>query len=152
MNSKIYRIMILIAVDACIVAFSSIMPLALRFGIFTMDVAYLEPAIKCLPVDIIIAVGVLAVFRLYNRVWTYIGIDEFIAVFKASLIIEALYVVYRIFINVDMPRSFYLFNWMFLLLLLSGARASVRIWRLFQKKYRKVGMQRNVMIVGAGAA
>ena len=144
--------MILIAVDACIVAFSSIMPLALRFGIFTMDVAYLEPAIKCLPVDIIIAVGVLAVFRLYNRVWTYIGIDEFIAVFKASLIIEALYVVYRIFINVDMPRSFYLFNWMFLLLLLSGARASVRIWRLFQKKYRKVGMQRNVMIVGAGAA
>ena len=75
MNSKIYRIMILIAVDACIVAFSSIMPLALRFGIFTMDVAYLEPAIKCLPVDIIIAVGVLAVFRLYNRVLTYIVID-----------------------------------------------------------------------------
>ena len=152
MNSKRYRIMILIAVDACIVAFSSIMPLALRFGIFTMDVAYLEPAIKCLPVDIIITVGVLTVFKLYNRVWTYIGIDEIISVFKASLIIEALYVIYRIFINVEMPRSFYIFNWIFLFILLSGARSSIRIWRLLQRKYRKVGIQRNVMIVGAGAA
>ena len=38
MNSKISRIAILIIVDAFIVAFSSIMPLALRFGIFTMDI------------------------------------------------------------------------------------------------------------------
>ena len=46
MNSKVFRIIILIIVDAIIVVFSSIMPLALRFGIFTMDIAYLEPAIK----------------------------------------------------------------------------------------------------------
>ena len=46
MNSKVFRIIILMIVDAVIVAFSSIMPLALRFGIFTMDIAYLEPAIK----------------------------------------------------------------------------------------------------------
>ena len=56
MNSKYLRIAILIIVDAIIVAFSSIMPLALRFGIFTMDVAYLEPAIKCLPADILITI------------------------------------------------------------------------------------------------
>ena len=151
-NSKHVRITILVLVDALIVAFCSIVPLALRFGIFTMDIAYLEPAIKCLPADILITIGVLAAFRLYNRVWSYAGIDEMLSVFKASLVIEALYVVYRIFANVDMPRSFYIFNWVFLFVLLAGSRVSIRVWRQFRRKYEKTETHRNVMIVGAGAA
>ena len=152
MSSKYIRIAILVIVDAIIVAFSSIVPLALRFGIFTMDITYLEPAVKCLPADILITIGVLAFFRLYNRVWSYAGIDEMLSVFKASLVIEALYVVYRIFANVDMPRSFYIFNWIFLFVLLAGSRVSIRVWRQFRRKYEKAESLRNVMIVGAGAA
>lgn len=152
MNSKVFRIIILMLVDAVIVAFSSIMPLALRFGIFTMDIAYLEPAIKCLPADIVITIGVLAAFKLYNRVWTYAGIDEMISVFKASFVIEALYVVYRLLMQVDMPRSFYIFNWVFLFILLAGSRVSVRLFRQFRKKYEKTGDIRRVMIIGAGSA
>ena len=152
MNSKVFRIIILIIVDAVIVAFSSIMPLALRFGIFTMDIAYLEPAIKCLPADIVITVGVLAAFKLYNRVWTYAGIHEMISVLKASFVIEALYVVYRLLMQVAMPRSFYIFNWVFLFILLAGSRVSVRLFRQFRKKYEKTGDIRRVMIVGAGSA
>lgn len=152
MNSKVFRIIILMIVDAVIVAFSSIMPLALRFGIFTMDIAYLEPAIKCLPADIIITVGVLAAFKLYNRVWTYAGIDEMISVLKASFVIEALYVLYRLLMQVDMPRSFYIFNWVFLFVLLAGSRVSVRLFRQLRKKYEKTGNIRRVMIVGAGSA
>lgn len=152
MNSKVFRIIILMIVDAVIVAFSSIMPLALRFGIFTMDIAYLEPAIKCLPADIVITIGVLAAFKLYNRVWTYAGIDEMISVFKASFIIEALYVVYRLLMQVAMPRSFYIFNWVFLFILLAGSRVSVRLFRQFRKKYEKTGDIRRVMIIGAGSA
>lgn len=152
MNSKVFRIIILMIVDAVIVAFSSIMPLALRFGIFTMDIAYLEPAIKCLPADIVITVGVLAAFKLYNRVWTYAGIDEMISVLKASFVIEALYVLYRLLMQVDMPRSFYIFNWVFLFILLAGSRVSVRLFRQFRKKYEKTGDIRRVMIIGAGSA
>ena len=152
MRSKVIRIIILIIIDAAIVAFSSIAPLALRFGIFTMDVYYLTPALKCLPIDIAITIAVLAVFKLYNRVWTYAGIDEMIATFKASLVIEALYVVYRLLWSIDMPRSFYVFNWVFLFILLAGARLSIRLFKQFRKKYRRTGEKRNVMIVGAGSA
>lgn len=152
MRSKVIRIMILIIIDAAIVTFSSIAPLALRFGIFTMDVYYLTPALRCLPIDIAITIAVLAVFKLYNRVWTYAGIDEMIATFKASLVIEALYVVYRLLWSIDMPRSFYVFNWVFLFILLAGARLSIRLFKQFRKKYRKTGEKRNVMIVGAGSA
>ena len=87
-----------------------------------------------------------------DRVWTYAGIDEMIATFKASLVIEALYVIYRLLWSIDMPRSFYVFNWVFLFILLAGARLSIRIFKQFRKKYRKTGEKRNVMIVGAGSA
>lgn len=152
MRSKIIRIIILIIIDAAIVAFSSIAPLALRFGIFTMDMFYLIPAVKCLPIDIAITVAVMATFKLYNRVWTYAGVDEVISVFKASLVIEALYVAYRLLWSIAMPRSFYVFNWVFLFILLAGARFSLRVFRQFQKKYQKTGEKRRVMIVGAGSA
>lgn len=67
-----------------------------------------------------------------------------LSVFKASLVIEALYVVYRIFANVDMPRSFYIFNWVFLFVLLAGSRVSIRVWRQFRRKYEKTETHRNV--------
>lgn len=146
------RIIILMIVDAAIIVFSSVMPLALRFGIFTMDMVYLESALECIPIDIAIAVAVLAAFKLYNRVWSYAGIDEMISVFKASLVIEALYVAYRVFFAVAMPRSFYVFNWMFLFILLAGSRVSIRLLRQFKKRYEKTEDTRNVMVIGAGAA
>lgn len=152
MRSKIIRIIILIIVDAAIVVFSSIMPLALRFGMFTMDIAYLTPAIKCLPVDIAVTIIILAAFRLYNRVWSYAGIDEMISVFKASLVIEAMYVAYRVLFVIAMPRSFYVFNWLFLFILLAGSRVSIRLLRQLKARYEKPEQRRNVMIVGAGSA
>lgn len=141
-------------VDAAIVAFSSIMPLALRFGIFTMDVAYLEPAISCLPADMAITVLVMAMFKLYNRVWTYAGIDELVSVLKASLVMEALYVTYRMLMGVAMPRSFYIFNWVFLFLLLAASRISIRLVRQIWRKYAKgdSSARHKIMIVGAGSA
>ena len=92
MNLKYIRIAILVVIDMIIVAFSSLIPLVLRFGIFTMDHYYLASALKCLPAYMVITIAVLAVFRLYNRVWTYAGIDELISVLKASFVIEAIYV------------------------------------------------------------
>lgn len=152
MRSKVIRIIILMLVDITVVIFSAVMPLALRFGIFTMDISYLDSAIKCLPADILITILVLMLFKLYNRVWSYAGIDEMISVFKASLVIEALYVAYRMFFAILMPRSFYVFNWMVLFILLAGSRVSIRLIKQFKKKHDKPEERRNVMIIGAGAA
>ncbi len=153
MSSKIIRILILMIVDAAIVGFSSMMTLALRFGIFTMNMTYLSAAVKCMPADIIIAIVVMLLFKLYNRVWSYAGIDEMISVFKASLVIEAVFIVYRMLLHIAMPRSFYVFNWAFLLILMAGSRVSIRLLKQFRKRYEKSSHhQHNVMIVGAGGA
>lgn len=139
-------------VDISIVVFSAVVPLMLRFGIFTMNAAYVSSVVKCIPADIVITIGILIIFKLYNRVWAYAGIDELISVLKASLIIEAVYVAYRLFMHVTMPRSFYVFNWLFLFLLLAGSRVSVRLFRLFKRRYQQREIAHRVMIVGAGSA
>lgn len=152
MSKKYSRIAIFILMDMAITAFCSIMPLILRFGIFTMDALYLEQVIRCLPVDITITIVVMAIFKLYNRVWSYAGFDEMISVLKASLVMEALYVMYRLFMGVAMPRSFYVFNWVFLFLLLACSRLSVRLLRQMKRKYQQGETSHRVMIVGAGSA
>ncbi len=49
-------------------------------------------------------------------------------------------------------QFFMCLNWVFLFILLAGARFSLRVFRQFQKKYQKTGEKRRVMIVGAGSA
>ena len=96
--------------DMMIVIFSSLFSLVLRFNFDAIPQEYLQPALYCLPVDIVIAVVVLKVFRLYNRVWTYASMEEGMSIFKATVCIEALYVLYRVFFQISMPRSFYVFD------------------------------------------
>lgn len=151
-RNRIIRLMIFIIIDIAIVISADIIPLILRFGIFDMDKVYLDAVIRCIPADILIVIAVLALFKLYNRVWTYAGMDEMLAVLKASLVIEAVFVVYRLLFQISMPRSFYVFNWAVLFILLAGSRVSVRLIRQLKSKYSKTGRQRRVMLIGGGAA
>ena len=90
--------------DVCIVIFSSLFSLGLRFNFGEIPEIFLNSALYCLPIDAIIAVAVLKVFRLYNRVWTYASMEEGIAICKASACIETLYVLYRVLFQIAMPR------------------------------------------------
>lgn len=153
MRAKYIRILILALLDAVIVLFSLVFPLVLRFGVFNLDADIIETIKDCLFIDIALALAVLAFFKLYNRVWTYAGTDELIDVFKASLVIEAIYIAYRVMLSIAMPRSFYVVNWLMLLVLFSGVRISMRLLKQFKKKFERRQLhKRNVMIIGAGAA
>jgi FlaA1/EpsC-like NDP-sugar epimerase len=146
------RTAIIIIVDCGIVAVSAIMPLLLRFGVFTVNDEYWDKMVACLPFDMMIAVAVLVFFKLYSRVWSFAGVDELLSAFKASLVIEAVYVLYRVIFLIQMPRSYYIFEWVFLLLLLGGSRLSVRLYRQILKRNRPLKIQKDVLVVGAGSA
>ena len=151
-KTKIIQLIIIAIVDCGIVAISAAVPLLLRFGIFTVSDLYLERMLFCLPIDMAIAIIVLACFKLYNRIWSFAGYSELVAVLQASLVIEAAYFLYRIPIDMQMPRSFYLFEWVLLFLLLGGSRLFVRLYRQILKRNRTEHNQKSVMIVGAGSA
>lgn len=152
-SKKKLRVGMFVLCDIGIVCVSAIMQLVLRFGIFTFtESEYLPIVLKYLPLDCLIAVAVLMLFKLYNRVWSYASIDVLEDVFLASIVIEILYIVYKTIFAIPTPRSFYIFDWMSLFLLLCVSRIAVRIIRRFNIK-RKVGDDsRHMMIVGGGQA
>ncbi|WP_294464939.1 nucleoside-diphosphate sugar epimerase/dehydratase [uncultured Anaerofustis sp.] len=128
------------------------MSLLLRFDLFTIPSRFLYPALKFLPLDIFIAISVLAIFKMYNRVWTYASLDEVMSALKASIVIELIYLLYHKLLNVGMPRSYYFFDITFLFLLIALSRLSVRVFKGIIARRQKSALKRNIMIIGAGSA
>lgn len=152
MESKTARNLILMFIDIFVVAASSLMAMALRFDIRNIPEEYIQLAIKCLPMDIVIAIIVLKIFRLYNRVWTYASIEELIDIFKATAVIEAIYIAYRMVLNFNPPRSWYFLNIVFLFVCLCSVRLGKRLWARLKHSINGNPVRRKVMIIGAGSA
>lgn len=145
---------IFVLADALIVAVSVVMPFVFRFGIFSTDSLpwFWNLAMKWMPLDMVIFIASNALFKLYNRVWTYASVGEMIDCLKSAAFTEVVYIAYRMLLGIYMFRSFYPFNFMMLFFLLSASRISIRLIRGFEKRKYKTGDKINVMIIGAGAA
>jgi len=153
LSNQFIRRAIFVVCDIAIVIFSAFMQMGLRFGFFDiLTCEYYDAVVKWLPVDCIIAVVILAVFRLYNRVWSFASIDVLRDVFLAALSIEACYLAYHMILGVSIPRSFYIFDWMCLFLCLCASRISVRVIRRFQIERHEGDDTKHVMVVGCGDA
>ena len=152
MRSKNMRNVILMFIDMFVVAISSMLALALRFDILNIPIGYLETAIRYLPADIVIAIIVLKIFHLYNRVWTYASVEEILDVLKATVVIEAIFITYRMLFSISMPRSWYLLNFVSLFILIGSSRLAKRLLTRLKRKFDDEPVKRRVMIVGAGSA
>ena len=152
--SKRVSIISFILMDILIATISAIMPFVFRFGIFYVgaQVFYLDLALKWLPLDAAIFIGVNTLLRLYNRVWTYASVSEMYDCAKSAVITEAIYIAYKMILGINMFRSYYPFNFLIMLMLLVISRMMVRFLRGIEKRRHKKGDVRNVMIVGGGAA
>lgn len=153
MLSKGKRRAILLAVaDALIVIFSAVLSIKLRFNFYAVPEMFSDPLLYCVPADIVIAVCVMRFFRLYNRVWAYASVEESVSIFKASVCIEFLYIVYRMLFQIPTPRSFYIFDGVLIFLLFLAVRFSRRLQKqLFPGK--KDGRTKNrTMLIGGGSA
>lgn len=151
-RKKYMRIVCFAIADVITVIISIFMPMVWRFGLFNIDYQYVELAKTWLVLDILIALSVIAVNKLYNRVWAFASIEEMIDCFKASIIIEAIYIIYKTIFGIRMFRSFYPFNWMILFILLCASRAAIRFVRRLRNRFLKNDNRRRLMIIGGGAA
>lgn len=139
--------------DALIVCFSALFSLGLRFNFSFIPAQYLKPALYCLPVDVIIAIIVLRFFKLYNRVWTYASMEESMSILKATICIETIYVLYHTFLQIPMPRSFYVFDATLLFLLFLALRFGRRIQKqLFPERVNNESKKRTLLVGGGSAA
>ena len=151
-NGKNFRILILAILDVCCVAVASIVALMLRFDISSIPEEYLTGAIKSMPVYFIITIAVMVIFKLYNRVWTYASLSELLAIVKATVLMEAIFVSFHVFMQIAMPRSYYPLMLVAMTILFSCVRfAKVAVKAVRESRNRKVVTNR-IMVIGAGSA
>lgn len=146
------RAILLAIADALIVIFSAILSLKLRFNFYAVPDMFLHPLLYCIPIDIVIAVFVMRFFRLYNRVWAYASVEESVSIFKASVCIEFLYIVYRTLFQIPTPRSFYIFDGVLIFLLFLTVRFSRRLQKQLFPGKTDNRVRKRTMLVGGGSA
>lgn len=150
-NGKRFRIFLLAVLDICCVAFSSLFALVLRFDISLIPDGYLLGVMKSMPVYFAITILVMAVFKLYNRVWTYASTSELFAIIKASIVIEAFFVCYHVFMQIAMPRSYFPLNLGIMTVLFICVRFAKAVLKSRANSRPKEKINNKVMVIGAGS-
>ncbi len=152
-NSKKFRIFLLAVLDICCVAFSSLCALTLRFDVSSIPDQYFQGVIKSMPIYFVIVITVMAMFKLYNRVWTYASISEVFSILKASVAIEVFFVCYHVFAQVSMPRSYFPLSFGIMTVLFVCIRfTKVVLKSINNSNVRKNKINNRIMVIGAGAA
>lgn len=156
-KKRIFRTILFILADVFSVLVATVGALWVRFDFSFqgIDRAYLEPALKMLPFNILSVIIIYTLFKLYISVWRYASASELLEVVLAVICNSALQLIVFIIFKVRVPRSYYLFYIAILGVLTLFTRFSYRLIRVIKNKgkvFKGRGTYTNVMIVGAGAA
>ena len=96
---------------------------------------------------------VFVAFRIYSSLWEYAGVEEVFNIIAACLLAELFKIgIISVTWNV-MPRSWYILDGMYLMILIGGSRFSYRMIRL--RKHNRAfpwRKRKRVMIIGGGEA
>ncbi len=150
----------LVCYDVCAVLASCLLALLSRFD-FHLDwipSEYLDMGLRIFWVASVITLISFAIFRLYSSLWSYAGTVELMYISCACFVDTLVLTVYVLVGHggksvYPMPRSFYFFYGIFLLILTVVGRYSYRLLRM--AKGMLTGQKdehKNVLIVGAGSA
>ena len=150
-NRKI-RTVAMIIVDGLIAVIGAFLALALRFDISHIPAAYASQAITMCPVYIIVAIVVMWLSKLYNRIWSYVSTRELFDIIRASLIIEAIILAVHMLLDRSMPRSFFPLQFFVTTTLFIFVRLYARISKSILSTYTKDKITRRIMLIGAGSA
>lgn len=99
-----------------------------------------------------LGIGAFYISNLYNRVWKYASIGELKSIVKSAAIINLLFMTYTYFLQINLPRSIPLINFMALVFVLGGVRFALRILKDHLEHKRNKSPESHVLIVGAGDA
>ena len=150
----------LVCYDICAVVLSCLLALMARFDLHLEWIPdnYLDKCVQIMWTASAITIICFAVFRLYSSLWSYAGSTELMYICCACFIDDILLTIYVHILHgrnssYPMPRSFYVFYGLFLLLFAVFGRYFYRVIRMVRMNMSgQKNERRNVLIVGAGSA
>ena len=149
-----YRRVIVFLIQLGLVAASYVSSFVLRFDL-DVDLVPWDVVGKTLPLLILVRMGPLWFFRLYQGIWRYVSVGDLIEILKATTVGSIAFIVLLvpIFGLQEFPRAVLLLDWAGTIFLLSGVRLSIRIFRERFGEAANINREfKRLLIVGAGDA
>ncbi len=148
------RRLFLIILDAILINIASFTALFIRFDfrLGQIPTNYAEAVLSYTIINTVTTIIIFSLFRLYNSLWKYAGIDELANIIFACLLSGALQLIGMYFIlDIHVPRSYYPLSCLFIMGLISISRFFYRYARRLSSRYHGTSQSR-IMIIGAGEA
>jgi FlaA1/EpsC-like NDP-sugar epimerase len=136
-----YRLIVIVMLHAVFAA-----------GALALSLYYVKLFTYSLPVNIAIFLGISGFINLYQGIWRYVSVDDLKDIVKASALSSLIFMFVIVFSGkfTGYPRSIYLMNFVFLVILNGGTRFAIR---MFRESFAPMSDNaRNILIVGAGNA
>lgn len=150
----IRRICLIVLDIICIIA-ASILALLTRFEFDFSQIPkeFLKVIYKYGPFTIVITLIIFSLFRIYSSLWEYARIEEVFSLIAACLVAAVAKIVIILFTWSVMPRSWYVLDTIYLMILIGATRVSYRLIRLRrQNRTFPWSKRKKVMIIGGGEA
>lgn len=148
------RRLFLITLDVILVNMSAYLALLARFN-FNMSevpVYYFENISLYAGINTMTTVFIFFLFRLYQSLWEYAGIDEMANILFACIISGIFQLAGMHFVmKLHVPRSYYPLSTAFMILSISGSRFIYRYARQLSYKSQR-NVKKRIMVIGAGEA
>jgi FlaA1/EpsC-like NDP-sugar epimerase len=146
-----YRRPLIVLVHAALVAASLVLAFLIRFDLDVPASEWRRVA-ETLPLLLVVRMSVFWYFGLYEGLWRYVSVRDFVSILKATTLSEALFVpAVLLFSGYGFARSIFVIDWLLCIALVAGVRLSIRAFRESSSRYRAGGAHR-ALVVGAGDA
>ncbi len=146
-----YRRPVIMLTHAALVTLAYLLAFLLRFD-FDLPASEWDRFLLTLPLLLLARGGGVGWFYLYEGLWRYIGMRDFITILKGVTFSSVIFLGgVLVFFAHGFPRSVFLIDWVLCLVLVGGVRLATRALRESSWKYRPGGGMR-ALIVGAGDA
>ena len=153
MKKKANKVILFILYDILILMISSFFSISLRFDFTTIPATFASNLFALLYLDIPMMILIFTIFRLYTSSWKYASVTELVGVVDAVALFETIMFGYKNLLQLAvMPRSYFIIQFLLMIILVGGLRFSYRIYRYISIRLEKVDGKVNTMIIGAGDA
>lgn len=147
-----YRLLVIILLHVLFSVSSLLISFLLRFDFTLGQTVYPRLFFLSLPINVIIFLIVSSLFNLYQGIWRYVSVDDLTDIVKASALSSLIFMFIITFSGqfIGYPRSIYVLNFAFFIVLNGGTRFAIR---LFRESFAPASdTAKNVLIIGAGTA
>lgn len=153
-NQLLIKKIFLMIYDVFAVIAASILALVLRFEGKYHEIPreYVESSLQYISIVIVITIIIFYTFRLYGSLWSYAGATELSSILFASILSAGVQMAIMVLMEMQMPRSYYLFYGVCLFAMVAVSRYSYRAFRTIVKRQKMDKECTNVLMVGAGGA